>query len=327
VKYCRFALIIVLLLCNFAARPVWAYDACVGDRAANFKGYDIVNHETIELDDYLGQWVLIDHWATWCGPCVGELPNIIEQTRPYVRDGRLKVITVSSDTAENLPKLKRTIRKHRLPYPVIFDGGVYDPEERGRALPAVEWNVNGWPATFLINPQGVIVANNVRGDDLAKILDFYLNDNAPIVSLRAFSRVNDDRSISIFAEVGNTSREPVSVSSNFISSDWIVNEDYLVIDENFIGYQEVPGSVLVSFDDFCESVAEIVLPADKAIDYYAIWVEAIVPGTEHFGTPDFPGLRFVVRTADILLFEDVTIDEELGRCRIVPLVDQPWKDN
>ena len=310
-------LIVIATVLQLAVRPVWAYDACVGDRAANFKGYDIVNHETIELDDYLGQWVLIDHWATWCGPCVGELPNIIEQTRPYVRDGRLKVITVSSDTAEDLPKLKRTIRKHRLPYPVIFDGGVYDPEERGRALPAVEWNVNGWPATFLINPQGVIVANNIRGEDLAEILDYYLNGQVPVISLRGCARENADRSISLLAEVGNTSREPVRITAYLYSADWTWDEDYIVINEES-GFEEIPGEVLVSFDDFCESVAEIVLPADEAIDYYAFWLEATVPGTEHIGPADYPGIRFEVRTNNILLVEDFYYDEQIDDCRVVP---------
>ncbi|MBN2082846.1 TlpA family protein disulfide reductase [bacterium] len=307
----------IVILLSLAALPAWAYDANVGNRAANFKGYDIVNHEAIELDDYLGQWVLVEHWATWCGSCMAELPNLITKTRPYVRDGRLSVITVSSDTAEDLPRLKQAIRQQRLPYPVIYDGGIYDPDEIGRALPAVEWNVRGWPATFLIDPQGVIVANEVRGEDLAEILDFYLSGNAPVVSLCGYARENADRSISIFAEVGNTSREPVRVTAWVYTADWTWDEDCIVINEES-GMAENPETVLVSFDDFCESVAEIVLPADEAIDYYSCWLEATVPGTEHIGPADYPGIRFEVRTNDILLVEDFYYDEEIADCRVIP---------
>jgi hypothetical protein len=51
--------------CLCCLTPALAYSANVGDRAANFKGFDIVNRQVVELDDYLGQWVFVEHWATW----------------------------------------------------------------------------------------------------------------------------------------------------------------------------------------------------------------------------------------------------------------------
>ena len=78
-------LIGLVVCCLYCSCPIsaWAYKADAGVRAANFKGYDIVSKETIELEDYFGQWVLVEFWATWCQPCVSAMPHLSELAEKF----------------------------------------------------------------------------------------------------------------------------------------------------------------------------------------------------------------------------------------------------
>jgi peroxiredoxin len=201
-------LMALLLVCPNRS---FAYDAEVGNRAADFTGFDIVNRESIQLEDFLGQWVFMEFWATWCGPCMRELPNMLEQTRPFVDSDQLKVITINGDPPELRQDLWQDIRKYNITYPVIHDGGIYDPMDWNRPIVAVEWGVHVWPSSFLNNPQGVIVANNLRGDKLGAALGFFLSSQPPILGLRGNAELNDDGSVSVYAYVMNASRQDVKL--------------------------------------------------------------------------------------------------------------------
>lgn len=241
---------------------------------------------------------------------------MLKQTKPYVNDGRLKVITVSADSAKTLPALRRTIRKYRLAYPVIYDGGIYD-EEMQRPIPAVEWNVLGVPKSYLVNPQGTIVANNLSGDKLARMLDFYLNGSPPIIGLRGYAVANEDRSVTVYAEVMSSDHQPVKVTGDYYHSDWVWDEDYVVIDE-ISGHDDFPEPAVLNFGDFGDAVYEFKLPPSDEIDYYVIWLKATVPGTEDIGEGDGAGITFEIRTNDVMLVKDFYYDEEIDDYRIVP---------
>jgi hypothetical protein len=245
-----------------------------------------------------------------------EFPNMLKRTKPYVDDGRLQVITVSADSAETLPDLRRTIHKYRLAYPVIYDGGIYD-EEGGSPIPAVEWNIRGWPSSFLVNPQGVIVANDLRGDKLAPMLDRYLNGSLPIIGLRGYAVANDDRSVSVYAEVLSADHQPVEVTGDYYHADWIWDKDFVVIDE-ISGHDDFPEPAVLTFGDFGDAVYEFRLPPSEDIDYYAIWLLATVPGTEGIGKGDDAVITFEIRTNDVMLVEDFYYDEEIDDYRVMP---------
>ncbi len=77
-----------------------------------------------------------------------------------------------------------------LKYPVLCDAEDHGEMQEGyNSIPAQEWGIGGVPASFLIDPQGVIVAAELRGAKLAGTLDFYLNSPRPIYGLRGASKL------------------------------------------------------------------------------------------------------------------------------------------
>jgi thiol-disulfide isomerase/thioredoxin len=104
--------------------------------------FDAPNGETIQTRSYMGKWVLLHYWATWCPPCVEEIPSLDALQKKF-SNTRLKVITTSADTGgpaliENY--FKRHNIKYLTPYTVIPDDAL--------GLP-----VNGVPTSFIINPR------------------------------------------------------------------------------------------------------------------------------------------------------------------------------
>jgi thiol-disulfide isomerase/thioredoxin len=116
-----------------------------------------VNGEKANLADMKGKVVLVDFWATWCGPCVAELPNVLKAYEAYHAKG-FEVIGISLD--EDKGKLERFLKDKKMPWPQEFSG-----EGWGAPL-AKKYGINSIPATFLIGKDGKIAASNLRGKAL-----------------------------------------------------------------------------------------------------------------------------------------------------------------
>jgi cytochrome c biogenesis protein CcmG, thiol:disulfide interchange protein DsbE len=116
--------------------------------APNFVRTDIDGH-LLRLDQFRGRLVLLNFWATWCGPCVEEIPAFSRWQHKF-GDGRLQVIGVSMDDDEGA--VKRFIAKHRVEYPIVM-GDAKLAESFG--------GVYGLPQSFLIDTQGRIVYRSV----------------------------------------------------------------------------------------------------------------------------------------------------------------------
>ena len=117
------------------------------------------NGNTHSISEYVkkNKFTLIDFWASWCGPCRAEMPNVVKAYDLYHAKG-FEVVGVSLDN--NKAAWVKAIDQLKMPWPHISD--IKGWGCAGAAL----YNVKGIPANVLIDQQGRIVAKNLRGEDL-----------------------------------------------------------------------------------------------------------------------------------------------------------------
>ncbi len=116
----------------------------------------------ISLADYRGKVVLLDFWAVWCGPCIGEIPNVKAVYEKYHGKG-FEVISVSFD--ENEAVLREYIKEKEIPWRQILDDGGF-----GGTF-AKQYGVRGIPAPFLIDRAGKVISVKARGNLLGELVE------------------------------------------------------------------------------------------------------------------------------------------------------------
>ncbi len=123
----------------------------------------------VDLRQLRGKVVVIDFWASWCQPCIKEMPELKRLYEEHHREG-LEVIGISLDKAGDRSKLLRLIDNLGLPWPQHFDG-------RGRDNRyAVQFGVTGIPKALVLDRSGILVSDNLRGNLLAQQIKQLLHE-------------------------------------------------------------------------------------------------------------------------------------------------------
>jgi len=155
----RYGFAALIIVCVLFAIPASSIAVELGDEAPALVGVDLDGNEvSLAALNAGGKFVFIDFWAKWCAPCIRELPNVAPFYDEFASD-RFEMIGVSLDTEDTYEEMLGVIADEGLHYPVIYEGGGWQTRL------AVEWDIHSIPATFLINPDGVVVLKNMRGEE------------------------------------------------------------------------------------------------------------------------------------------------------------------
>lgn len=112
--------------------------------AHDFAG-DLMDAKTVNLKDYRGRFVLLNFWATWCSPCLKEMPDF---EKAYLQMGHDKLVVLAVGMGESIEKIKAFSNKYGFSFPLLADNKMEITKLYG---------VRNIPVTYMIGPDGVVL--------------------------------------------------------------------------------------------------------------------------------------------------------------------------
>lgn len=141
------------------------FKLAVGKVAPDFAANDLEGKER-HLSDFRGKYVLLDFWASWCGPCRKESPNLVESYSRF-RNKKFEILSFSVDN--NTEEWKKAVKTDKYTWTNVKDSGSPDGSV------AKLYSITAIPTNYLIDPSGKIIAINLRGKQLAERLAEIIN--------------------------------------------------------------------------------------------------------------------------------------------------------
>ncbi len=149
--------VVALLL----AQLLFAQAVIIGEAAPEISLTD-ANGKVVKLTDLKGKVVLIDFWASWCGPCKASIPKL-NKTYAKFKDKGFEILGVSLD--ESSSKWKAAVKRLKMQYLQVLDKSNWDSKA------ATDYGVEAIPATFLVDKNGVLRGVDLEGKELEIAID------------------------------------------------------------------------------------------------------------------------------------------------------------
>jgi thiol-disulfide isomerase/thioredoxin len=138
----------------------------IGQKAPNFTQENLEGDPVSLSDLKKGKYILLDFWASWCAPCIDEIP-VIQKVDSLYGNKNLDVIGISWDFGRQA--WIDAVKKYDMDWVQLTDLKGYS-NQLGQ-----QFGIPSIPASILLDPDGVIIAKNIRGEELLSVLSHTLN--------------------------------------------------------------------------------------------------------------------------------------------------------